>query len=247
MSRAKWVLAAGCLLSGGAGYAMGLPSSPDDLPVRSDARQRLHFDIGPQPLSGAVRAFSDVTGQALLVDHALLAGRESPGVSGDFTAEEALDRLLAGTGLVQHYAADQAFTLMLADPAASTAATHGNEAQGEREDNEVPPDSAAEAYGALLQSTVETMLCRSQTTRLGTYRLVMQLWIGTAGTVERMRLISGSGSAERDAAIHDSMMRLRLEPPPLAVVQPVTILLLPGTASRQPGCASRAPVRDKAA
>lgn len=247
MSRAKWVLAAGCLLSGGAGYAMGLPPSSDDVPVRSDARQRLHFDIGPQSLSGAVRAFSDVTGQALLVDQTLLAGRESPGVSGDFTAGEALDRLLAGTGLVQHYSADQAFTLMRADSAATTEAARDGELHENRPESDAPPDPVAEAYGATLQSTVETNLCRSETTRLGTYRLVMQLWIGAAGTVERMRLISSSGSAVRDAAIKAAMMRLRLDPPPLAMAQPVTILLLPGPASRLPGCAGRAPARDKAA
>ncbi|MFC4761668.1 secretin and TonB N-terminal domain-containing protein [Dyella koreensis] len=226
---------------------MGLPPASDDVPVRRDARQRLHFDIGPQSLSGAVRAFSDVTGQALLVDQTLLAGRESPGVSGDFTAEQALDRLLAGTGLVQHYAADQAFTLIPADTTATAGATHSSDIHEDRQENDAPPDPVAEAYGATLQSAVENHLCRSETTRLGTYRLVMQLWIGAAGTVDKMRLISSSGSAERDAAIQVAMLRLRLEPPPLVMVQPVTILLLPGAASRLPGCTSRSPARDKAA
>ena len=124
---------------------------------------------------------------------------------------------------------------------------HNSDMHGDRQENDAPPDPVAEAYGATLQSAVENHLCRSEITRLGTYRLVMQLWIGAAGTVDKMRLISSSGSVERDAAIKAAMMRLRLEPPPLVMVQPVTILLLPDAASRSPGCASRTPARDKAA
>ncbi|MGO4703269.1 STN domain-containing protein [Dyella sp. 2RAB6] len=196
-----------------------------------DARGRLSFDIEPQPLSTAVRAFSDVTGQALLVDERLLVGRVSPGARGEFTPEDALRRLLAGTGLRERYTSDKAFTLMPSVdtdigvasmvPAASSADTG---------------DTVVASYGAALQSAVEAALCRTPLTHPGEYRLALQVWIDGSGELHRLRLLGSTGSAERDKAVESVLGGLRVDPPPPGLAQPLTLLLLPADASRPAHC-----------
>ncbi|WP_438275361.1 TonB-dependent siderophore receptor [Nitrobacter sp.] len=57
------------------------------------------FAIPPQPLAGAISAFSRVTGLDVVGDGGIARGVRSPGVSGHLTPRQALARLLEGTGL----------------------------------------------------------------------------------------------------------------------------------------------------
>lgn len=66
-------------------------------PVRITATVR--FNIPPQPLSQALNQLAVQSNREILFSPALTAGRRSPPLSGAFTAEEALARLLAGSGL----------------------------------------------------------------------------------------------------------------------------------------------------
>jgi TonB-dependent siderophore receptor len=61
------------------------------------------FDIPPQPLAQALLDFSRATGVELFFDDALVAGLNSPGLSGNFTDEEALRQLLSGSGLTHRF------------------------------------------------------------------------------------------------------------------------------------------------
>ncbi|MBE9604712.1 TonB-dependent siderophore receptor [Acetobacteraceae bacterium H6797] len=61
--------------------------------------QTQQFAIAAQPLSGALAQFSRATGLQASASAALLEGRRSPGVTGNLAAEEALRRLLTGSGL----------------------------------------------------------------------------------------------------------------------------------------------------
>lgn len=66
------------------------------------ARTRLEpraFDIPAQPLSGALRDYARQAEVALAAPPALVEGKRSSAVRGDFAPEEALKRLLQGTGL----------------------------------------------------------------------------------------------------------------------------------------------------
>ncbi len=58
-----------------------------------------NFAVPAGPLDQALIDFGGQTGLLISVDSALTRGRESPGVQGNHTAPEALDRLLSGTGL----------------------------------------------------------------------------------------------------------------------------------------------------
>lgn len=58
-----------------------------------------HFDISPQRLPAALLRYSEQSGVQVTSPAELLAGRDSPGVRGDFIAQRALTQLLTGTGL----------------------------------------------------------------------------------------------------------------------------------------------------
>ena len=228
MKYARWALLAACGLYGGAGHAA---QQVAELGPAGDMRGLVSFDIGPQPLSTAVRAFSDVTGQALLVDERLLVGRVSPGARGEFTPEDALRRLLAGTGLRERYTSDKAFTLM---PAADT--DMGVASMAAAASSAETADVVEASYGAALQSAVEAALCRTPLTRPGEYRLALQVWVDGSGQLHRLRLLGSTGREERDQAVESVLGGLRVDPPPPGLAQPLTLLLLPADASRPARC-----------
>ncbi|MCV2217160.1 TonB-dependent siderophore receptor [Thauera sp. Sel9] len=57
------------------------------------------FDIPAGPLDQALSRFGRQSGMQIVVDGSLTAGLRSPGLSGNHSAPQALNRLLAGTGL----------------------------------------------------------------------------------------------------------------------------------------------------
>lgn len=61
--------------------------------------QRVDFNIPAQPLRSALLAYSAQAGIALSVPEELVGGRSVPALTGSLTAEQALQRLLQGTGI----------------------------------------------------------------------------------------------------------------------------------------------------
>ena len=68
--------------------------------VRAQARD---FDVPAQPLTSALTAFGDQADMQVTVDTAILTGRTAPTVSGRMTPQDALRRLLAGTGITWRF------------------------------------------------------------------------------------------------------------------------------------------------
>ena len=68
-------------------------------PVASFAQGEMDIDIPSQSLASAVTELGQETGLNVSVAEALVVGRTSPAVKGSMTPMEALNRLLAGTGL----------------------------------------------------------------------------------------------------------------------------------------------------
>ncbi|HEU5442911.1 MAG TPA: STN domain-containing protein, partial [Steroidobacteraceae bacterium] len=67
----------------------------------ASARGRLfHFDITPEPLSQALRTYAQICGQDVIFTESVVAGAGTASLVGDFTADAALSRLLAGTQLI---------------------------------------------------------------------------------------------------------------------------------------------------
>jgi outer membrane receptor for ferric coprogen and ferric-rhodotorulic acid len=68
--------------------------------AQSPEAPRAPISIHAQPLAQALNDWARQTRIQLIVQQALVAGRTAPEVAGDLTPMQALDRLLAGTGLV---------------------------------------------------------------------------------------------------------------------------------------------------
>ncbi|RTM01102.1 TonB-dependent siderophore receptor [Ancylobacter aquaticus] len=84
------------------------------------AAARLAYDIPAQDLNRGVLKFAQRAGVQVFYDTAKLEGRRSSAVSGTLTPQEALSRLLAGTGLTYRFTAPNQVTIV--DPSATSAA-----------------------------------------------------------------------------------------------------------------------------
>lgn len=84
------------------------------------ATQAVAFEIPAGPLGPALSAFARQGGVQLLYPSALADGRTTAGVSGRLNPEDALTRLLAGTGLIAREARAGVFIIL--DPAVSATA-----------------------------------------------------------------------------------------------------------------------------
>ncbi len=68
-------------------------------PLQVAQQRQIAFAIPPQALTDALASFGRQSGMQVSVDGDLARGVSSPGVNGTMTAEQALARLLAGTGI----------------------------------------------------------------------------------------------------------------------------------------------------
>ncbi|RDS81717.1 TonB-dependent outer membrane receptor [Dyella monticola] len=210
----------------------------DEGPGHPRIEDMIAFDIPPQSLLTALRSYSEITGQAVLVDNGLAAGRRSAGAHGHYSKTEALQQLLAGTGLVASYSSDQAFTLKLAEPGQTVVGTEQERTQvlgtGDIE-------AVIERYAGKIQNPIEAALCQSDETRPGTYRLALQVWITASGRVERTALLGVMNNPSLAARVQRTLDALRLDPPPPGLPQPLTLLLLPGRATEMSACSAASP------
>ncbi len=79
----------------------------------NSAQPPIRFDIPPGPLDGVLTIFRRVTGAEVMLSEAGLLTLPSPGVVGLLTTEDALARLLAGTGVGSRAVAPGRFLLEL--------------------------------------------------------------------------------------------------------------------------------------
>lgn len=96
-----WIICRGLLMVA----AMLLSSAPtaaaqaQGAPQTIAQAQQTDFDIPPQPLTDALALFGRQSGLQVSTDAALILDVQSPGVTGTLLPEQALGRLLAGTGI----------------------------------------------------------------------------------------------------------------------------------------------------
>jgi iron complex outermembrane receptor protein len=108
----------------GVGVAAGLPAFADTGPIEpavAQAGRTATFDIPSQPLAQALTGFGRQSGLQIAVDTAATTGKTSGAVSGTMAVEEALRRLLAGTGLTFQFTSVSAVTVSGVSGAASNA------------------------------------------------------------------------------------------------------------------------------
>ncbi|VVO04821.1 TonB-dependent receptor [Pseudomonas fluorescens] len=103
-SRLRPLLHLSLLLSLGACPLFVAVSHAEDSPRRS-------YQVPAGSLSAALTRFAGLAGVNLSVDPALVSGRNSPGLSGDYAVEEGFARLLQGSGLQLQPVGEQAYIL----------------------------------------------------------------------------------------------------------------------------------------
>jgi hypothetical protein len=194
----------------------------------ADPAAVLMLEIPAQNLAGALDAFSRLTGMAVLVDRELTRGRRSLALDGRYTPRDGLARLLTGSGLMARYARADAFTVQVAqvddpepgdEPASASVAAAGH------------------SYAQAIQQAIERVYCRSALTRPGSFRAVLQVWIGQGGDIRHSRLVAPTGNTQRDAALVESLNNVNVgRGAPSSLRQPVTLLLVPDSTGKRMDC-----------
>jgi hypothetical protein len=77
--------------------------------IAQSPERTYRFELPAQTLGSALRAFGEVARQQIIFSEATVKGKRSHTLMGEFTATEALDRLLLGTGLTVTRTADGVF------------------------------------------------------------------------------------------------------------------------------------------
>ncbi len=90
-------------------HAAGERLAQAGTPAAGQATRR--FDIPSQPLSSALTQFGRQAGLQVAVDSTVVSGLRTDGLRGDYTPEQAIARLLAGTGLGHRYTGADTITL----------------------------------------------------------------------------------------------------------------------------------------
>jgi len=67
--------------------------------AQADTAVNYQFEIREEPLTLALKQFAQMTNQQIIFTEALVDGKTAPAIKGEYTAQEALRKLLEGTGL----------------------------------------------------------------------------------------------------------------------------------------------------
>jgi protein TonB len=91
--------------------------------------------------------------------------------------------------------------------------------------------SAFTWYAGLLKDEIANQLGAQPTARSDSYAVVVSVWVGDDGTVQRVAIAESSGDAQRDQSIEAALSRLgRLsQPPPADMPEPITLRIVSHT------------------
>ncbi|MBH1691870.1 STN domain-containing protein [Stenotrophomonas maltophilia] len=194
------------------------------------AQDAVHaYDIPAQPLEQAVERFSVISGWSVMYPGDLAAGRSSHALRASLPPLPALQVLLQDSGIEAEVIGEQRVVLRRGTPSASEAGVGA----------ELPEAERRRRYGGL-QQRLRAAFCDDPEIAPGLYAATLRFRIDGAGQVSEPELLSGSGSARRDARLLQALQGLVLAPDAAALPQPVTLQIRPsGTAH---DCGRRAPL-----
>jgi iron complex outermembrane recepter protein len=107
----------------------------------AQAQAKAAFDLPAQPLADSLRAVGSQTNINLLFDPPLVAGKKAPALKAEVTADEALTRLLVGTGIKHEFLNETTIVLAKADAVGSKSSRGGASPNAA---SEVPGDDPKE-------------------------------------------------------------------------------------------------------
>lgn len=178
--------------------------------LAQDAR-RYDFTIATQPLDSAVQAFSRQSGLPVALEPGLAAGRSSGSVTGSFTAQEAMELLLAGTGLNWRFSGDGSIAVNLPQAQADGGAytLPPLTVTGEKTDRSVMDTSTS-----VIILDAETIEQRAglESTNDALARVPNMTSTGTGNYAPVIRGVAGTGAAEgADAFFAGSRPRMNMQ------------------------------------
>jgi hypothetical protein len=204
-------------------------------PQLPSATQPIDFEIPSQPLANALHAYGRRMGIQVLYESRSAMGRQSEAVKGQFTPDEALKRLLAGTDLEVRHARPDAITLVAPvrqdappiNPLVTADLSIGElrvRAPGISKSNDI---GRFQDYSESLQAEIQRALLKNTTTGSGNYRAVLDLWIDSARTIRKTALLQSTGESIRDAAITATLQGLMINrPTPADAPQPIRAVIV---------------------
>ncbi len=98
------------------------------LAAAAQAQERA-YSRPAEPLSARLREFARVSGEQIVFTDDLVRGKTAPALQGSFSPDEALDRILAGTGLVARRSESGTLMIVRADAPQDPAALNGGATQ----------------------------------------------------------------------------------------------------------------------
>jgi hypothetical protein len=184
------------------------------------------FSIPRQPLADALIAFSRVAHKDVLYDSALARGRTSSAVQGSFLPGDALNRILAGTGLVERYADASSFVVLpVIDgnvPGETTRPIQGSVIALDTMHVDHPKDFRV--YSGLIKAELQQALQKDARTRSGKIKTRVNIWIDGMAHVHQVTLMASAANARRNADIIAVLEDVSFsQPPPPDLPQPVIV------------------------
>src|SRR5688572_16567056 len=88
----------------------------------ASARATIRFDLPAQALEKSLRSLGKSTDMNILIDRKLVSGLQAPALTGELTVEQAITRLLAGTGLTHQFLNEHTVVLAAAGEKEAAAA-----------------------------------------------------------------------------------------------------------------------------
>lgn len=229
MPRSRFQLALGLLVIAGICAAV----ADDRRAFRPD--EAIAFRIPSQSLAAALQIYGQTTGIQVLYESNSAAGQMSGAVEGQFTADAALKLLLKGSDLRVRYIRPDAITLAppsleiggraAAAPVVPLAASDLSLGTL-RVRGSIDGDSSGQLqdYSQKVQADIQNALRKNARTREGNYRMVLDLWIDSARTIERTELFRSTGDRDRDAAVVTTLRGVTISrPAPANTPQPVRV------------------------
>ncbi|WP_414492756.1 TonB-dependent receptor [Stenotrophomonas maltophilia] len=187
------------------------------------------YDIPAQPLEQAVERFSVISGWSVMYPGDLAAGRNSHQLRASVAPLPALQMLLQDTGIEAEVIGEQRVVLRRGTPSAAEPGVGAELLDAERR----------RRYGDL-QQRLRAAFCDDPEIAPGRYAATLRFRVDGEGQAQQPELLSGSGSARRDARLLQALQGLVLAPDAAALPQPVTLQIRPSGTDHD--CGRRAPL-----
>lgn len=210
------------MVSDSSAQTIGKPVPPLmtlDASVESSSVEFFEFDLPVLPLQEALDLFGDRTGLSGIYLASSTNGKTSSAVLGKYTAVDALQKLLQGSGLAAHFLTPSSFVLERVMP---------------EERSELP---MANEYESVVQNGIRDVFCNEASLAKNDYRAALRFYIDKNAHLLAPVLLDSTGDKQRDAKILAALSGVKFKRAPLETKKPFFMLILPSDA-KLAGCKS---------